>query len=200
MTSTIYDMGNIDIEKYNIIFNQSTDELEQTLQDLCMNYYKSIADNDGNATEVYLQEISKYTSLQIPVLNQYIQYALLLASNEVLNKIIADDVPLYNPSEMQLSFQTYKDRKAEEIIKQENLTASDVQLIIENNLARMDIYCLQLSLDIDINVLHTKPLPPHLENSRLKSMNYFGNQEEIASAKLFYSMISRYGVENEWLH
>lgn len=196
MTSTIYDMEKIDIEKYDIIFNQSTDELEQTLQDLCKNYYKSIADNDGNATEVYLQEISKYTSLQIPVLNQYIQYALLLASNTVLKNTIADDIPLYNPSEMQLSFKTYKDRKAEEIIKQENLSASDVALIIENNLARIDIYCLQLSLDIDVNVLHTKPLPPHLDKSKLKNMNYFGNQEEMASAKLFYSMIAKWGIED----
>ena len=197
MTSTIYDIDKIDIEKYDIIFNTSIDALKETLQTLCMNYYKSIADNDADAINQYLQDLNKYISLQIPSLNEYITYVMLIASNEILKKSIDTDIPLYNPLEMDLSFKTYQEKKAEEIIKQENLTDNDVQLIIENNFARMDIYCLQLSLDIDFNNLKPKPLPEHLQHSRLLAMNYAGDNEALLSAKLYFSMIARYGVEEK---
>ena len=197
MTSTIYDIDKIDMEKYDIIFNTSIDALKETLQTLCMNYYKSIADNDADATNQYLQELNKYISLKIPSLNEYITYVMLISSNEILKKSIDTDVPLYNPVDMDLTFKTYQEKKAEEIIKQENLTASDVQLIIDNNFERMDIYCLQLSLDIDFSKLKPKPLPEHLQHSRLLSMNYAGDKEALLSAKLYFSMIARWGIEEE---
>lgn len=193
MTSTIYDLSNIDAEKYNIVFNQSIDELKRTLQDLCKNYYKSITEYDDKSTNQYLQEIRKYLELEIPALTQYIEYVLLLESNQILKKLIADDIPLYNPSEMQLSFQTYNDRKAEQIIKQENLSDADVSLIIDYNMAKMDIYCLQLSFDIGIDELKQKPLPPHLQKSKLLPINYVGDNEPESMAKLFFSMVNGYG-------
>ena len=192
MTSTIYDIAEIDAEKYAIVFNQSNDVLEQTLQTLCDNYYKSIAENDAVNTDVYLQEIRKYLDLNIPVINQYIEYALLSASNQILKNLIADDIPLYNPPEMKISFRNYNDRQAERIIKDENLSVDDVALIIEHNLEKMDIYCLQLTLNCDINKLQAKPLPPHLQQSSLLNINYVGDNEPVAMAKLFYSMNYRY--------
>ena len=192
MTSTLYDIAEIDAEKYAIVFNQSNDVLEQTLQTLCDNYYKSIAENDAVNTDVYLQEIRKYLDLNIPVINQYIEYALLLSSNRVLKNIIADDIPLYNPSEMHISFKSYNDRQAERIIKDENLSIDDVALIIEHNMEKMDIYCLQLTLNCDINKLQAKPLPSHLQQSSLLNINYVGDYEPVAMAKLFYSMNYRY--------
>ena len=193
MTSTIYDIAEMDAEKYDIIFNEDAKALEQTLQKLCDNYYKSIAENDAVNTDVYLQEIRKYLDLNIPVLNQYIEYALLLSSNRILKNIIADDIPLYNPSEMQLSFKRYKDRQAEHIIKKENLSDNDVSLIIEYNMGKMDIYCLHLCLGWDIGDLKVKPLPPHLEHSRLLPINYVGDYEPVSMAKLFYSMDYNFG-------
>ena len=193
MTSTIYDIAEIDAEKYAIVFNQSNDVLEQTLQTLCDNYYKSIAENDAVNTDVYLQEIRKYLDLNIPVLNQYIEFALLLSSNKVLKNIIADDIPLYNPSEMKISFSSYKDRQAEQIIKDENLSIDDVALIIEHNMEKMDIYCLQLTLNCDINKLQAKPLPLHLQQSKLLRINYVGDYEPVSMAKLFYSMDYNFG-------
>ena len=192
MTSTIYDTFNIDTEKYNIILNEDTDTLEQTLQTLCNNYYKSITDYDAVNTDLYLQEIRKYLDLNIPVINQYIEYALLSASNQILKNLIADDIPLYNPPEMKISFRNYNDRQAERIIKDENLSVDDVALIIEHNLEKMDIYCLQLTLNCDINKLQAKPLPPHLQQSSLLNINYVGDNEPVAMAKLFYSMNYRY--------
>ena len=187
-------MDKIDIKKYDIIFNTSIDDLEQTLQTLCHNYYRSIQENDSKSIEQYLQELRKYLDLKIPSLTQYIEYLLLLASNEILKDIIADDVPLYNPSGMNLSFKSYKDRQAERIIKQENLTPKDVALIVENNLSRLDIYCLQLN-EYDFQNLKEAELPEHLHNSRLLSMNYLADYEAIASAKLYFAMSNAFSKD-----
>ena len=198
MQVTIYDVPYWDVEKYDAIFGQSVDALEETLQTLCQNYYKSIQENDIESTNAYLQELGKYLELNIPTLTEYIEGRLLSASNEILKKIIADDVPLYHPQLSNLEFKRYKDRQAERIIKRENLTESDVQLIVENNKARMDIYCLSMICDDkSVNDFRKPTLPPHLQDSMLQRMNYFADKEDYMSAKFFFAMTNYFGSDSE---
>lgn len=177
-----------EIAKYDIILDVEPGILKEKLSKLCQDYYLGFVSCDKKLFNESLAELQKYLKFNIDPINDYVKYALIVASNNILKKLYNFDFDLYAPGNPQLILKSRKETEAEQIIKNEGLTSDDVDLIKEYNKQCNDIYCLTFA---DVNLYNKlKPqieLPKELKESTLIYINYNGDDIE-TDAKLFYAM------------
>ena len=136
------DLTKADIEKYAFLIDIDVDNLKETLQDLTLNYYRFYVINDAVNFKETARELNKFIDLDIPAINNFINYCLVIASYQILNNLY-NNFDFYIPANPGLNIKGHKERDAENIIKQCGLTPIEVKEIIEYNKKRIDLSALQ---------------------------------------------------------
>lgn len=137
------DLTKEDIEKYSFLIDIDIDNLKETLQDLTLNYYTSYINNDAIKFEDTARELNKFIELDIPAINDFINYSFIIASYTILNNLYDRDLDLYAPVNPDLNIKGHKERDAENTIKRLNLTPDEVKEIIEYNKKSLDLGALR---------------------------------------------------------
>lgn len=137
------DLTKEDIEKYSFLIDIDIDNLKETLQELTLNYYTSYIKNDAIKFEDTARELNKFIELDIPAINDFINYSFIIASYTILNNSYDRDLDLYAPVNPDLNIKGHKEREAENTIKRLNLTPGEVKEIIEYNKKSLDLGALR---------------------------------------------------------
>ena len=106
-----------DIKKYSFLIDIDVDNLKETLQDLTLNYYKYYINGDAVNFERTAKELNKFIDLDIPAINDYINFSLVIASYQILNKVYDSNFDFYAPANPGLNIKGYNERDAENTIK-----------------------------------------------------------------------------------
>ena len=183
------DLTKEDIEKYSFLIDIDIDNLKETLQDLTLNYYTSYINNDAIKFEDTARELNKFIELDIPAINDFINYSFIIASYTILNKLYDRDLDLYAPVNPDLNIKGHKEREAENTIKRLNLTPDEVKEIIEYNKKSLDLRALRdLERDgeqTDKTKYITIDKPANESAFMLISINYTGDWDLKHHLKIF---------------
>lgn len=181
------DLTKEDIEKYSFLIDIDIDNLKETLQDLTLNYYTSYINNDAIKFEDTARELNKFIELDIPAINDFINYSFIIGSYTILNNLYDRDLDLYAPVNPGLNIKGHKEREAENTIKRLNLTPVEVKEIIEYNKKSLDLGVLR---DLERDAEETDKtkyitINKPANNSGLISSNYMGGWDLEYRMKIF---------------
>ena len=139
---TYGNLTNEDIKKYSFLIDIDVDNLKETLQDLTLNYYKYYINGDAVNFKETARELNKFIDLDIPAINNYINFSLVIASYQILNKLYNTNFDFYAPANPGLNIKGYNERNAENTIKLNGLTPMEVKEVIEYNKKAIDLSAL----------------------------------------------------------
>ena len=188
MENNFYGVPKETLDKYKPILANPVETTKQKIKQLITDYYNSVIEEDKDSIISKAEEINSYIELDVPEFDNYLTYCFLTSINEILAKLYGTDLDFYVPNPSDLKFSTMEERRAEYYIKKHDLTAEEVDLIIQHNIESLEIYSLSL-LGYDLTSLKPKTvLPTKLMNENiLLNSNYIGRNIE-TTAKLFYAM------------
>ena len=132
-----------DIEKYSFLIDIDINQLKETLQDLTLNYYKYYIKGDAVNFEDTAKELNKYIDLDIPAINDFINYCFIFASYSILNMLYDFDLDFYAPANPGLNIKGHRERERENTIKILGLTPGEVKEVIEYNKKSLDLTTLK---------------------------------------------------------
>ena len=178
-----------EIEKFKPLLDRPVEDVKQEIQSLANNYYTSIVVNDTELFNSTVGQLKKYLEFDIVDINNYLNYCLVMASNEILKKICDVD-SIYVPSNVDLKFNTQYVRKNESYIKQSGLSESEVELLTQYIKEKHDISCLTHAIDdIDVNSLKPKThIPQDLLKNVIVNTNYIRGNEVKKSGETFFAL------------
>ena len=198
---TIYDdITEEEIKKFKPLLDRPIEDVKQDLQSLSNNYYKSIVLNDNELFSATVAQIKKYLEFDIVDINEYLNYCLVIASNEILKKICDVDA-VYIPNTITLQFRTSYARRNEDYIKQCGLDDSEVELLTQYVKEKHDINCLVYAIDENlINKLKPKTKIPKDLAPSLISSNYIRDGQIKKSGELFFALDKAFSNYNKREH
>lgn len=198
---TIYDdITEEEIKKFKPLLDRPIEDVKQDLQSLSNNYYKSIVLNDNELFSATVAQIKKYLEFDIVDINEYLNYCLVIASNEILKKICDVDA-VYIPNTITLQFRTSYARRNEDYIKQCGLDDSEVELLTQYVKEKHDINCLVYAIDENlINKLKPKTKIPKDLAPSLVSSNYIRDGQIKKSGELFFALDKAFSNYNKREH
>ena len=130
-------------------------------------------------------------------INEYLNYCLVIASNDILKKI-SDVDSVYVPNDVELQFRTSYTRRNEDYIKRCGLDDSEVELITQYVKEKHDINCLVYAIDGNlINKLKPKTNIPKDLAPGLVSGNYIRNGEIKKNGELFFALDKSFSNYNK---
>ena len=178
-----------EIEKFKPLLDRSIEDVKTELQTIAKNYYESIVVNDAELFNSSVAQLKKYLEFDIIDINEYLNYCLVMASNEILKKICDVD-SIYIPRNVDLKFSTKYVRQNENYIKQSGLNDHEVKLLTQYIKEKHDITCLTYAIDdIDVNSLKPKTnIPQDLLKNVIVNTNYIRGNEVKKSGEFFFAI------------
>lgn len=151
-----------DIEKYSFLIDVDINQFKETLQDLTLNYYKYYILNDADNFNETKKELNKYIDLDIPAINDFITYCLVIASYSILSQLYNLDLEFYAPANPGLNIKGYNERQMDMEHKRYNLSPSDIEILQKNNIHKFDLWVLKDGLKVT-EPLKEPIIPEHLQ-------------------------------------
>lgn len=198
MTILFADVTEEEIEKFRPLLDRSVEDVKQELQSLAKNYYESIIVGDVESFNLTVVKLNKYLEFDVTDINEYLNYCLVMASNEILKKICNVE-SIYVPNYVDLRFRTHYTRENEICIKQLGLSESEIKLLTQYIKEKHDISCLMYAIDNTL-VHRLKPktlISPNLKSTIMIRTNYIRGEEIKKSGELFFALDKAFDVYNK---